>query len=101
MDELEVADAYRLPPYVFATITPDGAMLLDSRRRGKWFAVNPAGARLLRALLDGANLHLAAQSVANHYRAQHTSVWIDMARLTADLCDRGLLLKPSSGVRKW
>lgn len=86
---------HRLAPYVYASITADGAMLLDTRRKGTWFTVNPAGARLLHLLLDGATLDQAVTALATFYRADRTTIWIDMAALVADLTERGLLQQPA------
>ncbi len=101
MSDIRIQHGYRLPRYVAATITSEGAMLLDTRRRGTWFTTNPAGARLLAELLDGANLDHAARIVADHYSALQADVWIDMAKLTEDLCNRGLLMRPVLGSNKW
>ncbi|MFB6726349.1 PqqD family protein [Kribbella sp. NPDC056345] len=101
MPDLRIPYGYHLPHYVAATITTEGAMLLDTRKKGTWFAVNPPGAHLLTELLDGATLDLAVQSIADHYCADRADVWIDMSKLTADLCDRGLLLQPALGRPTW
>ncbi|MFB6722880.1 PqqD family protein [Kribbella sp. NPDC056345] len=101
MPDIRIQYGYRLPPYVAATITNEGAMLLDTRRRGTWFTVNSAGAQLLVELLDGANLDRAVQVVADHFSAPQADVWIDMVKLTEDLCRRGLLMRPALRSDKW
>ncbi|MFC0623646.1 PqqD family peptide modification chaperone [Kribbella deserti] len=90
---------YRLPPYVYASITADGAMLLDTRRRGTWFTVNPAGARLLHLLRDGKTLDQAVTALAEFYRADRTTLWIDMAGLAAELIRRELLQQSAQESR--
>lgn len=88
---------YRLAPGVYASITADGAMLLDTRRKGRWFTVNPAGARLLHLLLNGETLDQAVTELATAYHADRTTIWIDMAKLVADLTEHGLLRQPAQG----
>ncbi|MFI6981040.1 lasso peptide biosynthesis PqqD family chaperone [Embleya sp. NPDC050154] len=49
-----------LAPDVTATEVPDGLVLLD-QRKGRYWQLNPTGARTLRLLLDG---HTAADTAA-------------------------------------
>ncbi|MFC0627467.1 PqqD family protein [Kribbella deserti] len=87
--------AYSLPRYVYASITADGAMLLDTRRKGTWFTVNPTGAHLLRLLLAGATLDQAVTALAAFYGTDRTTIGIDMAHLATDLTLHGLLQQPA------
>lgn len=76
---------------VRATVTDQGAMLLDLRGRGRWYALTPSGARWWRHLADGATPEEAADRVADHYGAPPEQVRTDMQQLTRTLLAERLL----------
>ncbi|MEV0598498.1 PqqD family protein [Streptomyces sp. NPDC050315] len=84
---------------VHATITERGAMLLDIRGRGRWYALTAPGALWWRHVAEGTTIDEAADAVATHYGADPDQVRADMRTLTQELYDRGLLRTP--GRRRW
>ncbi|KWX01744.1 hypothetical protein LI90_2776 [Carbonactinospora thermoautotrophica] len=87
--------------HVRATVTDDGAMLLDLRGRGRWYALPASGARWWRHLAAGATADQAAEAVAAHYRIDPTRVRADIQAMVADLLSRGLLEIVGRKRRRW
>lgn len=84
---------------VRATLTDHGAMLLDLRGRGRWYALGPSGARWWHHLTHGATTDEAADRVAAHYGVDPERVRADMHALAVQLRARRLL-RPT-GLRRW
>ncbi|MEU7488079.1 PqqD family protein [Streptomyces sp. NPDC042319] len=86
----------RPSPTVHATTTERGGMLLDTRGRGRWYALTAPGALWWRHLAEGATADEASDRVATHYGAEPYQVRADMQILASQLYNRGLL----RGVRR-
>ena len=93
-------DCVRPTSTVRATVTDQGAMLLDLRGRGRWYALTPSGARWWRHLADGASTEEAADRVADHYGVPPAQVRADMRNFTRMLLERRLL-RPCGTRRRW
>jgi hypothetical protein len=90
----------RPAPTVHATITERGAMLLDLRGRGRWFALTASGAYWWACLTEGATPGEASDEVAEHFGADPDAVRADMSALAERLTVRGLLCSPRP-KRRW
>ena len=84
---------------VRATITDRGAMLLDLRGRGRWYALTPSGALWWRHLADGATVREAADQVAELFGGAPEEVHADMTALAEQLVARRLLWAPR--LKRW
>lgn len=85
-----------LPPvrpsrHVLAVITDEGAMLLDLRGRGHWYALPPSGSLWWKHLASGASTQQSADAVAAHYHMDPARVYADIGRLVDDLLRRRLV----------
>jgi hypothetical protein len=88
---------------VHATISDQGAMLLDIRGRGRWYALPSAGARWWTHICSGLTCDQAADRVAGYYGADPEQVRADMRGLARDLIDRRILVGPRRGPtsKRW
>ncbi|MBX6391249.1 MAG: lasso peptide biosynthesis PqqD family chaperone [Frankia sp.] len=75
---------------VVSTETDYGAALLDERS-GRYWALNPTGALVLRELLAGAGPDGAAQALVQEYDVSLTDARADVDRLVTELIDADLL----------
>ncbi|MGI5352169.1 PqqD family protein [Streptomyces sp. CA-250714] len=100
MPALDLPERVRPASTVRATVTGHGAMLLDLRGRGRWYALTVSGARWWQHLADGATPEEAADRVADHYGAAPEQVRADMWQLTRTLLERRLL-RPCGEQRGW
>lgn len=71
---------FRLRPDVVTTDTDDGVVLLDERS-GRYWQLNPTGADVLRALLDGEHPDHVAREITTRYRTDFEQVQHDVAEL--------------------
>lgn len=67
-DQRISSSAYDLPAYVYATFTDEGAMLLDTRGKGTWFAINAAGAHYLSVLVSGGSAPAGISALVKRYQ---------------------------------
>ncbi|MFC7308967.1 PqqD family peptide modification chaperone [Streptomyces monticola] len=91
----------RPAPWVRATITDRGGMLLDLRGRGTWNLLNPTGALWWQHLTDCGDSAKAADAVAERYEADPERVRGDMQVLASELLGRGFLVAAPSRKRRW
>lgn len=70
--------------------TDEGMVLLDERV-GRYWQLNPTGARVLRLLLDGAAPEQVAQALADRYAVSTEQVAADVAALLDRLRTAGLV----------
>ncbi len=94
-----------LPPvrpsrHVMATITDEGAMLLDLRGRGRWYALSPSGSLWWKHVAVGASTEQSADAVAAAYHVDPARVHADIRRLVDDLLRRRLV-EPLTPRRGW
>lgn len=88
---LDVLPHLRPSRHVHATVTDQGAMLLDLRGRGHWYALSPSAAQWWEHLATGASATEAADAVAASYGAPTARVRTDIQGLISELCRRRLL----------
>ncbi|WP_158888068.1 lasso peptide biosynthesis PqqD family chaperone [Amycolatopsis anabasis] len=81
-----------LRPHVSATDTDDGMVLLDEAS-GSYYQLNPVGALILRALMDGADTDRAASAIAARYQVSRAQAADDIAALRAALREAGLVTR--------
>lgn len=89
----------RPAPTVHATITDSGGMLLDTRGRGRWYALTRSGALWWQHLAEGAAPDEAADAVAEHFRVTPQRVRADMRTLAQLLTDHRVLT--ATDTRRW
>ncbi|MGW8375988.1 PqqD family protein [Actinacidiphila sp. SB3-2] len=87
-------------PTVYATVTERGAMLLDIRRRGRWYALSASGALWWRHLEAGLTVDEAAARVAEQYGVSAERVQKDMHQLAHDLRNRKILRPTRRGRQR-
>lgn len=80
----------RLRTDVSTTETGNGAVLLDERA-GRYWQLNPTGARVLRLLLNGAATHQIAQALAEGHPVSTEQAAADVAAFLQHLRTAGLL----------
>ncbi|MGH8900182.1 MAG: lasso peptide biosynthesis PqqD family chaperone [Egibacteraceae bacterium] len=80
----------RLRADVSTTDTDDGLVLLDERASRYW-QLNPTGALVLRALLDGATVQEAAETLADQHTVTTERAAADIAALLEHLRAAGLV----------
>jgi hypothetical protein len=73
-----------LRPDIATTDTDDGLVLLDERT-GRYWQLNPTGAHVLHALLDGHHPDRIAQDLATRYHIDTQQAQHDVAALTDQL----------------
>lgn len=88
---IELLPAVRPNRHVHATLTPEGGMLLDTRGRGRWYALTPTGAAFWRLLRQGENPDEAVSAMARHYGVPAQRVRGDVAVLIGELASRRLV----------
>ncbi|NGO70008.1 PqqD family protein [Streptomyces boncukensis] len=86
---------------VYATTAQQGAVLLDVRGRGRWYALSSSGALWWSHLAAGDDAETAADRVAEHYGAPVEQVRADMRALARQLLARHLLREAGRGRRWW
>lgn len=83
----------RLRPDLTTTPTDDGLVLLDERT-GRYWQLNPTGAHVLAALLEGRHPDDIAADLATHYRIDIHQAQHDVTTL-ADQLRAANLVAPS------
>lgn len=86
---------------VYATITDQGGMLLDTRGRGRWYALSRTAAHLWQALASGATLDTVAADIARHYHRDPSQVRTECQALLTELDHRGLLRRQPRRWWRW
>ncbi|MDS1269065.1 PqqD family peptide modification chaperone [Lipingzhangella sp. LS1_29] len=86
---------------MYATITPEGGMLLDTRGRGRWYALSLTAAQLWHALASGTRLDDAAAALADDLGADPDQVRADAAVLVQELSRHGLLHRKRWRWSRW
>ncbi|WP_246204038.1 lasso peptide biosynthesis PqqD family chaperone [Streptomyces tailanensis] len=81
----------KLRRHVSASDVEDGMVLLDERK-GRYFKLNPSGALILRALLDGSSPDEVARVLVERYEVSEERAAADVDALTAQLADIGLVV---------
>ncbi len=79
-----------LRPDISTTNTDDGMVLLDERT-GRYFQLNPSGALILDALVNGAELAQAARLLTQRYTVTHDRALADVTALIDHLRTAGLV----------
>lgn len=74
----------RLSPDIAATDTDDGLVLLDERT-GRYWQLNPTGAYVLYALVDGEHPEKIAQDLVTRYRIDPHQAHHDVTALAVQL----------------
>jgi hypothetical protein len=74
----------RLRPDIATTDTDDGLVLLDERT-GRYWQLNPTGAHVLHALIQGQHPDRIAADLATHYRIEVHQAQHDVTALTDHL----------------
>ncbi|GHF41779.1 lasso peptide biosynthesis PqqD family chaperone [Streptomyces morookaense] len=75
---------FSLHPHVTATETEHGTVLLD-QRRGRYFQLNPTGARVLQLMLNGASHEHAARELSEQYGISGQQAQADVTALLTAL----------------
>ncbi|GAA1293991.1 lasso peptide biosynthesis PqqD family chaperone [Saccharothrix xinjiangensis] len=83
----------RLRPDVATTDTEHGTVLLDERT-GRYYQLNPTGARVLRGLLDGHSPDRIADGLANDHHLDHGRARHDVTALLDRLRTANLVVEP-------
>lgn len=83
----------RLRPDIATTDTDDGLVLLDERT-GRYWQLNPTGAHVLHALLEGHHPDQIAVDLATRYRIDSLKAQRDVTALT-DRLHTAKLVAPS------
>jgi Coenzyme PQQ synthesis protein D (PqqD) len=83
----------RLRPEITTTDTEDGLVLLNERT-GRYWQLNPPGAGILHALLDGQHPDHIAADLATRYRIDLAQAQHDISALTEGL-HAAKLVRPS------
>jgi hypothetical protein len=81
----------RLHPDIATTATNDGLVLLDERT-GRYWQLNPTGAHVLHALLEGHHGERIAQDLVTGYRIDPRRAQHDVTALTDHLHTANLVL---------
>ncbi|TQN32913.1 coenzyme PQQ synthesis protein D (PqqD) [Haloactinospora alba] len=92
-------DSLRPHRNVYTTFTSQGTMLLDTRGRGRWFALTPTGGCFWYLLSQGALPSEASRRIARRYGVDPRRVREDMEALTEQLRQHGLVSSPQE--RRW
>jgi hypothetical protein len=79
-----------LRPHISTTNTDDGMVLLDERT-GRYFQLDPSGALILDALVNGAELPQAARLLTERYTVTHDRALADVTTLIDHLRTAGLV----------
>lgn len=79
-----------LRPDISTTDTEDGMVLLNERT-GNYFQINPSGALVLNALVNGAEIHQAASLLTQRYTVTHDRAIADITALIDHLRTAGLV----------
>ena len=69
----------------------DELVLLDLDR-GIYYGLDPVGARMWQLLAEGAALETIVDTMTGEYEVEREALQADLARFTAELCERGLLV---------
>lgn len=79
-----------LRPDISTTDTDDGMVLLDERT-GRYFQLNPSGALILKALVNGTEIPQAAHLLTQRYTVTHNRAIADVTTLIDHLRTAGLI----------
>ncbi|MFF9572040.1 lasso peptide biosynthesis PqqD family chaperone [Streptomyces sp. NPDC014685] len=79
-----------LGKHVSASDVEAGMVLLDERK-GRYFKVNPSGALILHALLDGSEPADVIKMIVERYEVSQERAAADVDALTAELSGNGLV----------
>jgi Coenzyme PQQ synthesis protein D (PqqD) len=88
----------RLRADVSMADTDQGMVLLDERV-GRYWQLNPTGAKVLRLLLDGVSPDRVTQTLADRYAVSAEKVASDIATLVEGLRTAGLVTEHREGLR--
>lgn len=95
------SEALRPHRRVCATITEQGGMLLDTRGRGRWYALSRTAARIWQALASGTTLDTVAAEIAQDYHRDPRQVRAECQALLTELGHRGLLYRQPRRWWRW
>lgn len=89
----------RASRHVYATLTPEGGLLLDTRGHGQWHALTPAAATAWPHLARG-DLDAATRALTDRWRIPHRRAHADVAELTHNLLAARLLIRSEPQRRR-
>ena len=78
---------------VFLSRVGNEIILVDNST-GKYYGLNPVGARIVELLLDGSNDESALRNLVAEYDVSEAEVRTDIQRILNDLRSRGLIDEP-------
>lgn len=93
-----MAPMYVLAPHVFQRGFADERVLLDMNS-GDYFALNPSGAWMLDALLEGDTIEGVAARASAHFEVSSEQAKADLTALVAEMSTRGLLQQAESASK--
>jgi hypothetical protein len=90
---------YEISPEVMARDLGDEVVLLHATS-GKYFGLDPVGARVWQLLAAGGSLEAAIEALSFEYDVSVNQLDADLRALAQELAGQGLLLPRSSGSLK-
>ena len=95
---LDLQSIVNVPASVMARRVGDEVIVLDLAG-GEYFGLPDVGARMWECLLDGQSLQEVANIIASEYEVDQATADADVARIVAELRDRGLVaVSPSTAL---